>query len=630
MLELLESVKGITLSEAADLLGVGKNAIVQRKGIESFYLGQVKNGMGRPQQLLSYDILKLWGKSPEQIEEIKIKSLRQGRSDRGKARKGGDIEEIIKFRTKELYLSQANPNNIRLAVQQACQEWININGFHPDFRDEEHMKHYFYADRFMRKDSSGIGCGYSENWKLQHQSIYQQPKFNNMLPNNRYDMIALLTNAGLIGEGFGAGDFRVLDATQFDAWVDDDGNKSLFWYMQLYCPVTGFPLVAAPVVSENTEATTLVLAESYRRYGAPRHGWIFDNSRTNRSGAVRAFAKSFFTGNEQEAIRNSDWQRKLFPGQSESPIMFNLPNIPRFFSKAELERSFKLIKDEFIATRYALTYQGGNRQEAVKFGLNQTPLALKEAPPAIKTFNEFEDWLYSDYIKRYRPSKFQTFAKMTGLKPTIEAAWGYYHNPAYKSYPVENEAYLAYYLSNKDEKHRRKVDGVGYVDITHQNTSHNYISECLDYRLQGRQVCVIPDRSNPERAYIYIEHDARNHDERCREEGTICYLGMAHDSYVRSVDDYTKKRERREIAKYHVNQIKEQTDGHGPKKWENLSEASEFNPTKKVNPALGRMTQPELKAKSMDSHADAQNDNPQPKQQANTPELRNLLESLGL
>ncbi len=120
MIELLESVKGITLSEASALLGVRKSTIIERKGIESFYLGQVKNGMGRPQQLLSYDILKLWGKSPEQIEEIKIKSLRQGRSDRGKARKGGDIEEIIKFRTKELYLSQANPNNIRLAVQQAC------------------------------------------------------------------------------------------------------------------------------------------------------------------------------------------------------------------------------------------------------------------------------------------------------------------------------------------------------------------------------------------------------------------------------------------------------------------------------------------------------------------------------
>jgi hypothetical protein len=239
--------------------------------------------------------------------------------------------------------------------------------------------------------------------------------------------------------------------------------------------------------------------------------------------------------------------------------------------KASIERSFRKMKDEVIATQFPKQYQGGDRKEAVKLSLNMTPLALKESLPAASVWESFKDRIYTDYIRRPNQRKFGKIAQKYGCKANIEDIFMLFKSKANKVYPLENEPYLQYYFSSNDEKHRRKVNHFGQIDITHNGIQHNYNLKEIDYKMMGREVCIVPDRCDPRYAFIYLEHNEKRFDERTPEEGTIHLLGIGEDAFVRSVDDYINIHKRKQNQKFQEKYICEGIGNHQWAKWENLS-----------------------------------------------------------
>ena len=621
----------LTLEKISDITGFSKVTVYKK--LLKYNIGNTTADStgGRPQKLYRLsDIAQIFNLNltAPPSDAAQYAGERSLRSDRGLSRKGDiSLEKKIVAEIKEMYLSQGKIENVYLCAQWVCIKYDRDQKFE-HYPNPYDAADYYYFSRIMRNDGGYKGYYYKDNWKGQWKDLWQKGQHNNMLPINRWDWISILTEAGMIGEGFGAGDFRVIDATKFDAWTRKDGKSSMFWYYQMLCPITGFPMLVAPMASETIQRLIGLVAESYRRYGAPAYAWIIDNSKVNISGISKNFLKNFWSEEEAETLKNSELVRKLFPGQEDYPILYNLPNIPRFPLKAEIERSFRTYKDEYIATRHALTYQGGNRKEAVHLTLSNTPLALKEAEPAASVWESFCDWLYSDYCRKFRPAQLTTFAKLTGKHPTIEDAFLYYHNQDIRLYPKENEANLAYYLSSEGDKHRRKLSHYGQVDIIHKGVQHNYNLKELDLRMTGREVCVIPDHSDATKAYIYLEFDEKRFDERVPDEGSVYLLGTGEDAYIRSLGDYMNIHKRKQNQKYQEKVISQAIGEHKQVQWENLS-----GPPLELKPA-DEITNYELRITNEEKEETLTLPSPEGEGEIEvtdeiySPELKNLLKNL--
>lgn len=529
-----------TAEDLARIAGISRSSVVRRAGIEQFIVGREQAGSagGRAPVVYSDDAILFLKGAPVKAEQKQSSSGRARRSDRGGTRSLDEgTESLIVERARGLYLAQANPKAVKPAVEHAVRQLLSEERIElGKYASPDDLAWYVYNSRIMRKDKYYQGWYHrlqqGGTWLAQHVATWQKPTDNARYLTQRYDLMEYLLRAGVVGDGFGAGWLRSFDATKFDAWVQIGGQKRTFWYYLMPCALTGYPMIAAPIENEDGESVIQLLVESVRRYGAPLVLQM-DNARVNRSESVQSFVRTLWSESElqQFSAHSLAWFDDLF-GRSE-PYIFNLPNIPRYPMKAKNERAFRQIADEYIQIAHAQSYTGGTREAGVHLTLSNRPDPAIEAPPGIEVWRQFEDWLYSTYIRRNRPDSLGTFHRLTGLPPTIEAAWSYFSSSRqWRPVPAEREGAFLYWSVPSSWRHVRKA-GRGYVAVQHDGTQRNYVCAGLSQAYEGRPVTVVPVPDAEHVAHVFYQ-----------EGEVVSYVGIAYDSWARTPGQVSAQRER--------------------------------------------------------------------------------------
>jgi len=319
------------------------------------------------------------------------------------------------------------------------------------------MAEYFYKRRIMgrTKEYTGYALRYP-SWQVQWQNKWK--KTNIALIRGvtvEYDWLEVMQDAGVIGEGFGAGRIWFLDDHIGDSFVydaDKVGYKgALPKGLYMIDGITGMFLDYMP--GEVTSVTVaMMIIRNAIKYGLPATIGL-ENSRSMRNLKLDSVINSLY-GDETLAWyrdNSGDWFHELFP-RAKSPIARNLPNIPRSPFKARLERMFQDIK-RHDSWYFPLTYQGGGR-DPVQLRVSNTPKQPLQIYSEENYTNSIIKYLSGEYLQASRPGMFKGFEKRTGLRPTVENVWKYYggHDNAGTGIVIDESKFALsmYWLSQMD------------------------------------------------------------------------------------------------------------------------------------------------------------------------------------
>lgn len=514
----------LTITELIAITGRTRQAIEKRAGLDAFVVGVRHTATGRPATLYSPECLKLWGM--DHAVEVPLDDAgRKVRADEGRPRKCTPAEwDRIVQRVKGLYFASAQAN-LKLACEHAAHE-LAAEGIPVGFN--------LYAKLWQRRRSRTTGNYLSpyrqEKWDVARQKHWQKLDRNLQLPMRHHEYHQLLESMGIAGAGFGAHAIWAIDGHKSDAWARIAGQRergrekgAMVYWLVIRDGISQMPLLVKPIETETSDAICTALVECAMRWG---------------TGPLAAVAVD---GGIAKAVKNMGVLASLLPAEAwelaarfpnfygqdpegnSSPILINRPYQPTAPVKALLERGFKQFKDEFDAPRFAPTYQGGNRLEAVQMRISTDVTITSRTPTAEEYIEQFQQWCHSDYINRPRPDQFPTMVER-GLAPTIANTFAHYggYRFADASTVVEGEriAYLLYWFSPN-----KRV-----VTCRHPNRVETTINgqwwpiACaeLSYRYVGEKIAVIP-LPNDTRHCILLE---ATNSKRPR------YIGIGHNTYV--------------------------------------------------------------------------------------------------
>ena len=507
----------VTAETLAAMLGITPRAVAKRAGIDAYIRGRV-GGVGRPRVVYDPSAVELWGMAAPTVPQPQARQRRQ-RSDRGAPRVCSPAEwHAIVVAVCGYYLASGQPN-LRLACEQAVGAMAQVGTPAP----------LTAAQIYKRLTTKALCDGvytsefYRDGWEVQHRSIWRKKDHALGLPKRRWDWQALWEDAGWAGRGFGALRGWSIDVRMADAWTRRaDGAMTLPAAVYIRDCLSGMPLWVEPIESETAEAIIRAVLKTMLAWGrSPDICVVIDNGAAMIAERTLGVLRSMLPA---VAFDRAASIPELFPAAS--PILHNLPNIPTSPYKAELERSFRLIKDEYDATRHALTYQGGSRQEGVQLRVSHRATHEYLPDSVIQTvgsyFGGLGDWMYSDYVNRPRPAMFPTFVRR-GAAPTIGSVFAYYYDPT-PALPVgEQIAHLLYWASP-----RRTVvqASMGYVDATIDTQAWHVVSSRLDHTCFRHRIAVLPIPGT-DFAVLMLADDPSH----------PVYLDTARNAWVRSLDD---------------------------------------------------------------------------------------------
>lgn len=304
--------------------------------------------------------------------------------------------------------------------------------------------------------------------------------------------------------------------------------------------LTGYPLWMEPITGSSESSEELI-----RAYISCAIAWgtfpdllvAIDNG--------RAMVSQRTTGVIAASLPPDAWERaqdypEIFGRKGQcSPILQNLPNIPQAAFKAALERSFRLMKDEFDATRFPRHYQGGDRKEAVQLNLSAQPVFPVNMLAAGDYYKGLAAWMWNDYVNRPRPrADSLTLFRERGWDCTIAAAFAYYGGGPKADGQLPDGERLARLLYFATEKPHVVTAQIGYVDATIQGRFGHWICGDLE-AYYGRKIAVIPvPGMEQERAVLLLVDDRREPK----------YIGTAVNGFVRHIDRIAPAKEARNEA----------------------------------------------------------------------------------
>jgi transcriptional regulator with XRE-family HTH domain len=570
----------LTIEEIADKLGVSRIAVLKKRQILARYEAKKASFGGRPRKYYSAEILREFGLKPDKIimtpepEDEPARELRRKRARNSSIGKPRVITEELEARLKSLalrtYLEQSRRDNIFRCVEAAVAElWRFIEKEAPHHTPQS-FSLYFYMHRVMRKTNHFLGYAHSENWYLRWDEAHKKNKFNASLPTNRWDYLSLFEDAGLIGEGYGAGLIWSIDATQFNAWIDDGGKPRAMSFMMVLDGVTAMPLYMEWLEKgETIEDTARILWNCVQIHGKPPLGIVFDNGAAFRSKEIQALVRSWYTPAELYEMENNEFRKKLFWGQT-SPCIYPIAKIPRYPIKAQHERWFEMF-DRFCYEELAGSYIGTRDSRAVEHELGSTPtkaVSMRYAKEVV--FAGFLNWIYNKEIWQRQPKLSHLRAK--GLEDNLANIWRYYGGrvakgnlqlPEDTQKVVEphqkhselpgNAIYYALYATGI--KHEVKAN-LGSVVVTEAGRTYNFQSEWLDLSLVGKKVKVAIHEN---KGIIMKEWQPNDPDPRTPEPDSLWFVGVAHDAFIRTVADLENRRISTNIRKKLNKQVKEST-----------------------------------------------------------------------
>ncbi len=516
----------MTSEQIAGEVGISRANVIRKKGINEYFAGIFPNpaGTGRPIKMYRPEALSLWGRSDEKIRETSKKLERKGRNDKGGVRwtSPEKLQEAIKL-VKQLYINNAQPN-LKLACEQASKMMQSESTYKSITGSRLHR-------RLQRngKDGDFRSEYFQENWELIRMK--QLKLHDHSLQSTgtlKYNWWEILEDSGVAGKGFGACSVIVIDDFKRDAWSIKDGKLEMPVGLAYIDGLTGYPLLLLPARSITTESVAAGMVMVAYAYGLPENAvWVMENSKAMKNVNIEMLARSLYTKDELYDFENGkiEWIKNVFAGQT-GPVCRNLPYIPRHAFKARIERFFKIIKDEFDATRFPLNYQGGSRQEATQLTLASMPMAVgretKDLPLGFYTV-EYEEywehlykWLYSDCIMRQRPTMLKGWATAKTkyhserVSPTINECWNYYRGDKNKrAIDPERLAYLLYWAQPKRHEPRAlwTVRQTLFIQPTIKDRHLNLFSEAISEGVIGRKLATVPIPNNPNIFLLFIADD---------------------------------------------------------------------------------------------------------------------------
>jgi hypothetical protein len=584
----------LTLQDIAKKTGKTRRAIAKKSFLLDYFIREVSTG-GRPVKFYDENILERLGyiNPHADIQNIDnpTKPVRKERSDKSAPRLISEkLETELIKQTFTYYINQARLSNVLLCCKWACNDFANdilkeLQEKNKQMTLEEFAQ-FFYLRRLMRKDKKYYeGPFHRDNWKKLWSEKHDVNKFNAQLPSNRWEEMELLVNAGIIGEGFGAGLIWVVDGTQLDLFVDNDGKKQTMNYLAITDGITGMIMYVKLLQNgERIQDVASAFSECLRIHGKPAWGVMMDNGRAFRSAEIRNYISSWYTPSELYDIENNSLRNKIFNNQHE-PYLYPLAKIPRYPFKAKIERTFDEI-NRHPSENYPVSYIGTRDSRAVSHELGSNPiLALEKAPAPDKAFANFIWWIYSDFINRQSGGKLKYFQRLSKQKPTLLNAWLYFGGKfnldeenninkielksASNLTAIEQSKIYEIYATAEDSKKHRVKASLGHANLIENNINYNINSDSLDLSVFNKQITVVIDGKD---AYIFLEHDNNSYDERVPHEGDIYFVGMGFDATIRNEEDLKYKIKTQKVRKNMKDAISEKI-----KQLTYNSEQSEFN-----------------------------------------------------
>ena len=505
----------LTTGDLAVMRGVSERAIQKNKSLEQFIVGQsncTKHG-GHPTKIYSDDVLKYFNIDIPIMTERQRMSARSERSDIGHGRKLDSKYELdLINKIKIRYLSQCQINNLRRCVNEEIKILEEI----PAGFDLDSFSDYIYFKRIARKDKNGEGVGVRDNWRLLHQESWNKIEMNNKTAKLRWENLELWHNLGLIGEGFGAGTFWVIDGTQLDAWVkNEDGKPCLRSYLHVLDGITRFPMAFVPLEKgETIEECMRIVSGCIQIYGLPRYGFMLDNGRAFASAAFRTFLEKMYSP-ELMRVFSSDWHKTMFYG-SESPVKYPLAKLPSHNMKACIESAFKEY-NRCSAVALPECYTGQAKTNLVRYENGSMPsFQLKNAADFLDAWSRFLNEIYTNFVSNRSPELNFATSKL-GAKNTradvFKFMGGIFEEKPF-NFGLKNRIEpqtqhlqeYSYYLSEKEQRHLVKC-GLGQACVIHEGQQRNYLSTDLSIEFYDRKITVIIDNSDPKDAYLFDVFD---------------------------------------------------------------------------------------------------------------------------
>lgn len=583
----------ITAEDIALKVGVSRRAVLKKPFLNDYLAKEVSFG-GRPKKMYYEKVL--WEKfgiavpsggqlAIEKIEiephRITAKGYEMEKSERKRAPnssigKNRVISEELEAKIKSLslrnYLEQSRRDNVLRCVESAVRELWRFIEKETDKHTVESFITYFYMKRVMRKSNHFVGYYHSEKWDLLWQEQHQKNKHNSSLPTNRWDYISLFEDAGYIGEGYGAGLIWSIDATQFDAWIDDNGEAKTMNYIAILDGVTAMPLYMDFLEKgETIEAAADILWRCVKLHGKPKFGVVLDNGRAFLSKEIKAMVSSWYTPRELDEMASNEFRKRIFGGQTE-PCIYPIAKVPRYPIKAQHERWFEEFS-RFMQQYLAASYIGTRDSRAVAHELGSNPTkAVKARLKKEVAFAGFLNWMVEEVFTR-RQAKL-SFLEKKGLKANMVDLWRYYggsvgdqkllypndlgsvietHNPACVL-PAHAEYYAKYATGTKHEV----TAGLGGCVVTEKKQSYNFTSEYLGMSLVGKKVKIVIDGDTGE-GIIMKEWQKNDPDPRTPDKYSLYFVGTAQDAFIRTVADLDKAKITTKIRNKIQKQVQEST-----------------------------------------------------------------------
>lgn len=569
----------LTFEDVAELVGISRRAVMKRKGIDNYVMSKISCG-GRPRVMLHPDVLNLFGITYNQPDdELKPK---KARSHKGIACKVTPEREKTFIETAlSIYLSQGNRKYVQNScIKAAAELWDEY--YQEQFKNYHEMAEYFYKRRITRRDKLFVGYAYrnpawevqwERQWKRHNQALISTPTLH-------YKWLDIMEDAEVIGEGFGSASIWAIDDHIGDSFMfNDNGSgyhgklpKGLF----LIDAVTGMWL---DYMEGEVNSTMLIhmIIRNVMKYGIP-FAIMLENSKVMRNLKVDEIIKSLYPDTYLEFCSqdNGNWFNTLFE-KAKSPIVRNLPNIPRAPFKARLERLFQEIK-RWEGYIFPETFQAGGL-DPIQLRCSNTPIQPNSKTYTIENYVESLNYFMKEvYPKSIRTKMFENFDRRAGLLPTIENVWNYYggENPGtHKAPSTANLGTALYYLSKLDIEDnkiiRRESKALpGRVSCTVNQCEYLFTDAKLaEYVGKKIQIVFIPDNLMSAMSNNQLE-GFQSFDSTGKYAALFCdtkhngleFINICKDQVIRTVADVKPNRAHVQAVRKEMKII--ETQNHNP------------------------------------------------------------------
>lgn len=582
----------LSLDDIARTIGKSKMAVSKKPFLEEYFVKEQSSG-GRPRKFYSDDVLIRFGIKPanlsipdpdisEVVKPVYINpEPRKRREDRGASRLISDaLEADIVQTIFNLYIGQARKYDVLRCVRDGVNIcWSRIeSGLKKSMSPEEFTQALY--KRLTRKDGRYVGAIHSQNWYKLWEFQHSVNRTNTLTPMNRWEFMPLFIDAGIAGEGFGAGKLWVSDCTQADVWVDDNGKPRAKSYLAIYDLLTGMPLYMEILENgEKIDDIARMFDKAVKIHGRPELGVMMDNGAAYASAEIRNQIRSWYAPGELDKLANDSARRQIFGGQTE-PYLYPFTNIPRYGAKSKIERFFDEV-NRYWSEEMPLSFIGSRDSRATSHELGSNPNRGVAARADYNVaFNSFVHWVYTTYINRYQPNRLAWFTRTTKQEPRTINAWRYFGgrfelpevaqvagtnsmqltkdcSPEYYTqivahndydFPAQSEWFTAFAML----KHHKVKAQLGYCSVRHEGEDYNLHCDGLDLSIHGKNITAVIDNERS-KAYLFLEHDPKHADDRTPDKYDVYYIGEATNHVIDSLDALARKNEpaklRREILK---------------------------------------------------------------------------------